>query len=238
MVTTSPAAPLVLPFVGRTRETAELRRLHALQRHALILGPAGVGKTALVAHLQPQLRFLRCPHSEHLGEICASLERELGLTTEGLRLVERKPRLRQALAQAGRTVVLDGVGWTTPKLCSWLETVMARTPVWLCTRSAHPWDIGHAWRLLVRFQRVELQALRAAETQALVEAAVQGGLVPPQTRSLAAWLQRRSGGNPRKLYQFLAELNSGHYDLDNPLALRRLEMDRRIHEAFPPPPPA
>jgi hypothetical protein len=197
-----------------------------------------VGKTALVAHLQPQLPFLLCPHSEHLGAICASLERELGLTPECLRLVERKPRLRQALAEAGRTVVLDGVGWTTPKLCSWLETVMARTPVWLCTRSAYPWDIGHAWRLLVRFQRVELHALPAAETLALVEAAVQGGLVPTQTRSLAGWLQRRSGGNPRMLYQFLAELKSGHYDLDNPLALRRLELDRRIHEAFPSPPPA
>jgi putative ribosome biogenesis GTPase RsgA len=42
---------LALPFVGRKKELAQLQRLHAERKHALILGPAGVGKTTLVNHL-------------------------------------------------------------------------------------------------------------------------------------------------------------------------------------------
>jgi hypothetical protein len=39
---------LVLPFIGRRKEGAQLERLHAQHQHALIAGPAGVGKTALI----------------------------------------------------------------------------------------------------------------------------------------------------------------------------------------------
>ena len=219
--------------MGRRKEVARLKQLHAQRKHVLILGPAGVGKSALLAHLRGQLPLLLSPHSEHLGEICDSLERELGLSAAELKLVKRKQRVRLALAQAGQTVVFDGVGWTTPKLSWFLETVMARVPVWIATRSEHPWDLGHFWPLRVRFDRVELHPLPLAETQALVEAAVQRGMISPDTLRIVEWLQRRSAGSPLVLRELFEELASGHYDLSNPLALRRLDLDRRIHEVFP-----
>jgi len=222
-----------LPFVGRTKEIVQLKQLHAQRRHILILGPAGVGKSALLAHLCRQLPLLWCPHSEHLGEICEGLEGELALTPAGLRLVERKKRLRQALADAGQTVVFDGLGWTTPKLSSFLETVMTRVPVWLCARSEHSWEIGHFWTLLVRFERVKLRPFHLAETLALVEATVKRGLIPPATRGIVGWLHRRSAGSPLVLHELFQELANRDYDLSNPLALRRLDLDRRIHEVFP-----
>ncbi len=224
---------MALPFVGREKEAALLRRLHAQRRHVLILGPAGVGKSALLAHLRGQLPLLLCPHSEHLGDICDRLEMELGLDTGDLKLVPRKRRLRQALAEAGKTVVFDGLGWTTPKLSSFLETVSGRVPVWIATRSEHPWDIGHFWTLLVRFERVEVHPFHLAETQALVEAAVKRGIIPPDTLRIVEWLQRRSAGSPLVLREVFEELATGHYDLSSPHALRRLDLDRRIHEVLP-----
>jgi hypothetical protein len=235
MTTTSLGGPrrLELPFVGRTKEATQLRLLHAQRQHVLILGPPGVGKSALVARLRHEFPLLCCPHSEHLGEICQGLEAELGLDPDGAKLVERKQRLRQALGEASQTVVFDGVRWTTPKLSSFLETVMARVPVWLCACSEHPWDIGHFWRLLVRFARVEIRPFHLAQTRELVEAVVERGLVPPETRGIVEWLHRRAAGSPRVLRELFEELTTGHYDLTNPLALRRLDFDRRVHEILP-----
>ena len=76
--------------------------------------------------------------------------------------------------------------------------------MWICARSEHPWDIGHFWPLLVRFERVELRPFHLSETQALVEAAVEAGLIPPGTRNIVEWLHRRSGGSPlvlRELFE-------------------------------------
>jgi predicted ATPase len=222
-----------IPFVGRGREVAQLTQLHAERKHVLILGSAGVGKSALVVRLCQQLPLLLCPHSEHLGEICDSLEAELRLPAADGKLTKRKQRLRAALAEAGKTVVFDGLAWTTPKLSSFLESVVARVPVWLCARSEHSWDIGHFWTMLVRFERVELNPFRLGETRALVAAAVKRGMIPPETLRIVEWLQRRSAGSPLVLRELFEELATGQYDLSNPLALRRLDLDRRIHEIFP-----
>jgi hypothetical protein len=64
-----------------------------------------VGKSALVAQLREQLAFLISVNSGHLGSICAGLEPQVGLESAGLRLLQRKQRLREAVAAAGRTDV-------------------------------------------------------------------------------------------------------------------------------------
>ena len=125
------------------------------------------------------------------------------------------------------------MGWISPKLSSFFESLTERAPVWICARSEHPWDIGHFWPLLVRFARVEVRPFHPSETQALVEAAVAAGGVPAATLGIVEWLQRRSGGNPLVLRELFEELATGKYDLANPQALRRLDLDRRIHEVFP-----
>lgn len=221
------------PFVGPREEAGELQRLHSERKHALLLGPEGAGKTALVSHLKEELPLLMCPQSEHLGAICQSLEVQLGLDTSGLKLPQRKQRLFRALAGAKRTVVFDGVGWTTPKLSSFLEGMMERVPIWICTRSEYPWDIGHFWPLLVRFARVELRPFHLHETHLLVAAVVDRGIVPAEALEVVGWLYRTSAGNPGRLCKLLNELANGHYDVRNPRSLRLLKLDYRIHDVFP-----
>lgn len=223
----------VFPFVGRQREMARLCELHAERKHALVLGPAGVGKSALVEHLCEQLSLLVSAKSAHLGEICEGLEAQVGLNPAGLRLLLRKQRLREALGAAGRVVVFDGVGWTGPKVSSFLEGVTERAPVWICARSEHPWDIGHFWPLLVRFERVEVRPFNLSEMQALVEAAVGAGRIPAKAGGIVEWLQRRSGGIPLVSRELLEELASGRYDPDRAFDLKLLDLDRRIHRAVP-----
>jgi hypothetical protein len=224
---------LTIPFVSRGREIARLRQLHKQRRHVLILGPEGVGKSALVAHLRDSLRLRVCPASERLSEICDALEREFDLEAGDFHIVRRKNRLLKLLKGTKRAVAFDGAGWTTPKLSSFIENVSERVPVWICARSEHPWDIGHIWPLLVRFEHVELKPFHPGETQMLVEAAVRGGSVPAETLNIVSWLHRRAAGNPKILCELLKEIARGHYDLSNAHTLRLLNLDRRIHELFP-----
>jgi predicted ATPase len=224
---------LALPFVGRRKETARLRRFHAQRKHVLILGPAGVGKSALVAHLRQSLGLRVCPASERLSGICEALERDLGLEAGDLHIIRRKNRLLNTLKGTKPAVVFDGAGWTTPKLSAFIEGMSGRVPVWLCARSEHPWDIGRIWPLLVRFEHVELKPFHTEETRMLVEAAVRGGSVPAGALNIVAWLHHRTAGNPGILCELLEEIARGHYDLGNPHSLRLLNLDRRIHEIFP-----
>ena len=173
------------------------------------------------------------PKEKISSEENEEIEPQLGLTPAELKLLERKKRLREALGTAGRVVVFDGVGWTGPKISSFFESVAERAPVWICTRSEHPWDIGHFWPLLARFARVEVHPFSLSETQALVVAAVRAGGIPPRAQEIVGWLQRRSGGVPLVLRELLEEVATGKYDLASPSALRRLDLDRRIHEVFP-----
>jgi hypothetical protein len=224
---------IVLPFVGRAKEIALLQRLHAQRKHVLILGAEGIGKSALVRHLRPSLHLRVCPASERLSEICEALEREFGLDAGELHLIARKNRVLKSLKGARRAVVFDGASWTTPKLASFIENASERAPVWLCVRSERPWDIGRIWPLLVRFEHVELKPFHPGESLLLVEAAVRGGKVPADTLNIVEWLHRHAGGNPKILSKLLEEIARGQYDLSNPLALQRLNLDRRIHEIFP-----
>ncbi|MFN3409633.1 MAG: hypothetical protein ACK45B_11605 [Limisphaerales bacterium] len=175
--------------------------------------------------------FLLSPRSNRLTAICESLEAQLGLTSAGLDLVPRKNRLLCALAEDRRLVVFDDVGWTTPRLASFLESAMARVPVWMVSRSDRSWDIGHVWPRLGRVERIRVPPLHLAETRAVVTSAVAAGLIPQGALTIVPWLHRRSGGRPLVLRRLFAELAAHAYDLANPRALRRLDLDRRIQEA-------
>ena len=225
---------LKFPFVGREKEMTRLRQLHKQRKSVLLLGAEGVGKSALVAQLREPLGLWICPHSEHLSDICESLERELELTADDLLLVKRKNRILSRLKMIPKlTVVFDGASWTTPKIGNFIENVSMVASVWLCARSEHPWDIGRVWPLLVRFEHIELKPFHPRETQELVAAAVRDNIVPEKTLGIVDWLHRHAGGNPKIVCELLTEIARGHYDLDSPHSLRLLNLDRRIHEIFP-----
>jgi hypothetical protein len=223
---------LTPPFVGRAKEIDELRQLHRQERHALILGAKGVGKSALINHLQDSLGLLVCHDSEKLSSICDSLESGLGVKNDELRLPQRKGRALRLLSESRRTVVFDNIGWTTPKLSYFLEMTMERVPVWICARSVHSWDIGHFWVLLVRFQKINVKLFHRSETEQFVAEAVKAGIIPGDAVNIADWLHHRSNGNAAILSEFVEQLRRNSYDLSSPHALRRLDLDRRISETF------
>jgi ABC-type phosphate/phosphonate transport system ATPase subunit len=91
-------------FFGRKREIDELLTPHALGRHVLIVGPAGIGKTALLRHVRQYCPLLLCEETSSLRRICYSLERQLGWAHHKLNLIERKNRLVAYLLRRGEPV--------------------------------------------------------------------------------------------------------------------------------------
>ncbi len=212
---------------------AQLRRLHTRHGHVLIVGPEGVGKSALIKHLRGTLPLVLCAQSGTFGEICNHLEPELDSFAPHLALIQRKNRLLKILAETGRTVVFDGAGWTTPKISSFLESAMERAPVWICARSELARNIGHFWPLLARFEKIELRPFHLFETKALLAATVANGQVPPSVAPFARQLHRLSAGLPLALRELLEQFATGYYDLSLRTGLRLLELDRHIKHLLP-----
>lgn len=205
-----------------------LQRLHARGAHVLVVGLEGVGKSALVARLRYALPHIVCRHSETLGGICDHLETGLNSPAPHLPLVRRKNRLIEMLAEIHRTVVFDGVGWTTPKISSFLESVMERVPVWICAKSGLARDIGHFWPLLARFEKIELRPFHFSETNALLAAAIASGQIPPSVKPFARQLHRLSGGLPLALVELLEQFAAHSYDLSRRASMQLLKLDRQI----------
>jgi len=219
-----------LSFYGREKEVEQLRELYADYRNVLVVGPAGIGKTALMRHVRQKCPLLLCEETSSLRRICDGLERDLGWRHYKLNVIERKKRLIDYLSRRGETVVFDHVALTTPRVARFMAHVAERVPVWIVCRSAIASEIGRVWEYLVHFQRIELAPLIVDETRVLVEASAHAGHIQDDARSHTALLHRMSKGNPRMLEELLIELSARNYQMDSTFGRDLLDLDRRIHE--------
>jgi hypothetical protein len=217
-------------FFGREREIDELRRLYALRKRVLIVGPAGVGKTALLRQLRQQCPLLVCEDTSSLRRICDSTERQLGWSHHKLNVIERKNRLLGYLARRGEPVVFDHVAHTVPRVARFIALLAEQFPIWIACRSDRPDAIGHIWQNLYQFARFELLPLTEIETRRLIEEAVAQGKIQTNARKYADELHRMSNGNPRILEELLIELAAREYRIASSFGLDLLDLDRRIHE--------
>ena len=146
-------------FFGRKREIDQLLTLHALGKHVLIVGPAGIGKTALLRQVRQYCPLLLCEETSSLRRICSSLERQLGWAPQKLNLIERKNRLLVYLLRRGEPIAFDHVSRTTPRIARFIAHLGEQIPIWIACRSDKPQVIGHIWPELYKFTRVEISPL-------------------------------------------------------------------------------
>jgi SH3-like domain-containing protein len=217
-------------FFGRGKEIDQLLSLYALHKRALIVGPAGIGKTALLRQVRQRCPVLVCEETSSLRRICDSVERQLGWTHYKLNVIERKNRLLAHLERRGEQVAFDHVALTPPRVARFMALLAEKIPIWIACRSDRAHEIGHIWQELYKFARVEISPLTAVETRALVEQAAAQGKIQEDARKHADELHRMSGGNPRILEELLIELAAREYRINSSFGLDLLSLDRRIHE--------
>lgn len=219
------------PFVGRDKEIQVLLHAYRARRHVLIVGPAGIGKTALLRHAQNQLRLVVCEETSSLRRICESLERHFGWTHRNMNVIERKNRLLPYLARRAQSVALDSVALTPPRIARFIHHLIERVPVWIACRSSQAKQIGAVWQHLHHFERIDLPPILRNDTAGLIRSAISAGRVAPSAANHIAKLHRIARGNPRVLEELLIELSSRDYDLDDSFDGKLLDLDRRIHHA-------
>jgi len=235
-----------IAFTGREKEMERLRSLYRERKHVVIVGRAGIGKTALLRQLRQSCPLLLCEETSSLRRICDGLERQLGWKHYKMNVVERKNRLLAYAQRRGEPVALDHLALTPPRVSRFVEHLAERVPVWIACRSTLADDIGHVWQHLYKFERVELEPLTPNETRVLVEAAIDLGNIQAEARGHIPQIHRLSKGVPRILEEFLVELAAREYKMDTSFGMHLLDLDRRIQELdlavqsatqpYPPPP--
>jgi hypothetical protein len=219
-----------LAFFGREREIDQLRGLHALRMHVLIVGPAGIGKTALLRQVGRYCPLLICEETSSLRRICDGLERQLAWVHQKLNVIERKNRLLVYLERCSEPVAFNYVAHTPPRVARFMAHLSEQIPIWIACRSDRPEQIQNVWEYLYKFTRVEIAPFTQAETSALVRHAVAEGNIQADAYEHIGELHRMSGGNPRLLEELLIELAAREYRMDSDFGLNLLEIDRQIHE--------
>jgi len=217
-------------FFGRREAIKELCHLHALREHVLIVGPAGIGKSAILRQVQQHCPLLVCEETSSLRRLCHSIERQLSWSQHKLDVIERKNRLLVYLHQRSEPVAFDHVAHCVPRVARFIARLGEQIPIWIACRSNQPHAIGHIWPELYNFTRVEVAPLTLLETRGFVEQAVARRNIQADARAHADELHRLSGGNPRILEGLLIELTAREYRIESPFGLDPLDLDRRIRE--------
>jgi hypothetical protein len=216
-------------FVGRRKELSQLRDAYSKRRHVLIIGAAGVGKSALLRRARQQFPLLLCEETSSLRRIFESLERQFGWSCRKMNVIERKNRLLPYLARRAETVALDSVALTPPRLAGFIYNLIERVPVWISCRSVQPKEIGAVWQYLSHFEHIDLGPLARSETAMIIQSAINAGRLPASTKNYISILHRIARGNPRTFEELLIELSTRDYHLDNAFERDLLDLDRRIH---------
>lgn len=218
-----------LAFYGREKLLSRLRQLYLRRAHVLIVGPVGIGKTAILRQLRQICPFLHCEETSSLRRIADGLERQLGWTHRKLNVIERKNRLLAYLAKRGEPVVFDHVASTAPRVARYMGRLGEAIPIWIACHSDQSSEIGHVWQYLYKFTRIAIPPLSTAETQRLIAEAIAGGNIQSDARRHMRELHRLSAGNPRMLEELLIALSARHYRMES-FGLDLLAFDRTIHE--------
>ena len=174
-----------LTFAGHEKELTRLRELYAARKCVLLVGPAGIGKTALLQQIRQQSPMLLCEETSSLRRICDGLERQLGWMHYKMNVVERKNRLLKYLTRRSEPVALDHLAFTPPRVSRFIENLSEEVPVWIACRSDRSHDIGRIWEHLYKFERIEVPPLTRAEAILLIEYAADNGFIQREAKTHA-----------------------------------------------------
>ncbi len=219
-------------LIGRDRELALVREHLRMRRNLVVFGKEGVGKTALVCEaIHGVAGVLYCADSTTLKTACESLLGQLKLTVPEADNVVRKRAILKATKSKQRCFVFDRVGWVSPKLLSFLESVHETHSVILVTRSIAWSEMGHLKMLLWDFDKCELAPLSQAMMLKLLRTQIkQLNLRVPDPEQFEADMLRIAGHNLHVLIQLCQNAANGKYVLGKHLSTQLLDLDRRIKE--------
>jgi len=180
-----------------------LGTLYDQQRHLVISGGAGVGKSALLLQAHNSLPLLICNESSTLEQCCEELATQLALRLKNQSIDERIARISSTIGQAGRPTAFDQFDQPPPTLAKFVGELTHIAPVWIVTRSTPSQGLGSLSEQLHEFAHLEIGPFKRTDIRMLIARAVEGQLLHSFTIEQVGTFYRLCQGNPRVLESLL-----------------------------------
>ncbi|MEW6543766.1 MAG: hypothetical protein AB1411_09150 [Nitrospirota bacterium] len=237
-------------LIGRDRIVALLVRLLSHGKSALLVGPEGIGKTAVLqtvtARIQREPGMPRPVYCERVGalkELLAGIAEAIAQEAPGFRAKRpgalrlwTRGKLRRLVVPhllTGRyALFLDHVVPVHGPVERFLESMvdMGRVPIIAAARSLDPGATGRLWWVGWHFERVEIAPLTPLQSRRLIEQTLDAtGLALPDREAFVRELARRAEGNPRLITRLCRMAGSPKYRVGGGTSLDLLLLDNRIH---------
>jgi hypothetical protein len=239
---------LTRDLFAREEEQAALRRRLERRRSFLLYGPAGAGKTLLLACVRPEVPgVLYCHESKSARDVFRALAEEL-VKADDARAVAAlgktpaaahsksaaalKGIVVEALRGASYQVVLDHLGCTSQSFASAIKELAgwAATPVVAVARSCHMEDVGHLLSLYPdRSERMELANFDAGTALAFAQkTATESGLAAENMAEFLDRVVELSRGNPGAILALVELAREPKYRSEGRVKVSPLYIDFRL----------
>ena len=219
-----------MDLIGRDKELVTVRQYLRDGKNLVVFGKDGVGKTALVTEaVRGQRGAVYCADTSTLKTACESLLAQLHLTVPEADNIARKRVILKATTGKNCGFVFDHVGWVSPKLLSFLESIHESHPMIVVTRSLAWKAIGHLKMILYDFDPLELGNLAETPARQLIRS-LTAELHLPDAATFERDLWRLSHGNPGRIIALSEQARRGRYSFGGKTDVRLLDLDRCIQE--------
>ena len=225
-------------LIGREHECQRLSDLMRNRKHVLVLGEAGVGKSAILNQTLTDgvvKNFLYSRHSATLKEALVNL---VGAAVGGKELAKQniltlKKTCYRLLDNRPEYAVFDHVAWVERRFYAFLTYLRERNlPLIIATREPGKDNLGHLWMGLYDFEVLEVQNLDPTKTAQLVEDHITKlHLAIDETADFKKEIFNASHGNPRIIQELCHLAPNEEYRAKGYIDVRLMDLDRRIRNA-------
>jgi len=225
-------------LIGREQEFRLLGEWIGQRKNILVLGPEGVGKSAILEHLLAAGTLKRALYSKRsttLKETLANIA-EFALGSKNLRqenISSLKKMCYGILAASPQYAVLDHLVWVEPKFYGFLTYLKEREITFItATRAPNKKEIGHLWMGLYDFEKLEIKNLDQTGTSQWIDSCAESfDLKLHDAANFKKEAFTISRGNPKIIKELCRLAGDEKYYAKGSWDLKLMDLDRRIKNA-------
>jgi hypothetical protein len=226
-------------LIGREKECRLIGDLMRQRRNLFILGEEGVGKSAIVENVLAGCAVKNVLYSKRSTTLKETLVNMVtpsicGKDLQKKTILSLKKICYQLLEQKPDYAVLDHIGWVEPKFYGFLIYLIERKlPFIIVTRRPGKKNIGHLWKALYDFEKLEINNLDQPRACELIDYyAERFDLKLDMAADFRKEVFSISKGKPKVIKELCCLARDEKYKAKGYIDVKLMDLDRRINCAI------